>query len=71
MAVVLNLNGSPSNISTLYLGDRVMVEGGAVMNGLIALNLRVQGPNDAACCPSQAVALTYLLKGDQLVQVNP
>ncbi len=62
MAVVLNLNGSPSNISTLYLGDRVMVEGGAVMNGLIALNLRVQGPNDAACCPSQAAALTYLIQ---------
>ena len=71
MAAVLNFNGSPRNIATLYLGDRVMVEGGAVMNGLIALNLRVQGPNDAACCPSQAAALAYLLKGDQLIQVNP
>jgi len=53
MAAVLNLNGNPVNISTQYLGDRVIVESGTVQGGSITVNLRVQGPNDPACCPSQ------------------
>lgn len=53
MAVVLNWNGGPVNVETEYLGDRVIVESGTVEGGLITLNLRVQGPNDPACCPSQ------------------
>ncbi len=53
MAVFLNLNDSPVNVNTEYLGDRVIVESGTVEGGLITLNLRTQGPNDPACCPSQ------------------
>ena len=52
MAVVLNLNGNPVNISTKYLGDRVIVESGTIQGGSITLNLLIQGPNDPACCPS-------------------
>ena len=69
MAAVLNLNGSPSNISTLYLGDRVVIESGAIQNGLITLNLRVQGPNDGACCPSQIEVRNFHLDSGQLIQI--
>ncbi|MCE9647347.1 MAG: hypothetical protein K8S20_15225 [Chloroflexi bacterium] len=68
MAAVLNLNGSANNVSTLYLGDRVIVQAGAIQNGLITLNMLVQGPNDGACCPSQAVTWNFHLDGGQLVQ---
>lgn len=70
MAAVLNLNGSARNISTLYLGDRVIVESGAVQDGLITLNLRVQGPNDGLCCPSQIVTWNFHLDNGQLVQIS-
>lgn len=53
MAVFLYWNGGPVNVKTEYLGDRVIVESGTVEGGLITLSLRVQGPNDPACCPSQ------------------
>ena len=53
MSVVLNFNGSPSNISTLYLGDRVIIESGAIQNGLIGLNMRVPGPNDPLLSPDR------------------
>ena len=69
MAAVLNLNGSPSNISTLSLGDRVVIESGVVRNGVLTLNLRVQGPNDGLCCPSQNVTWNFHLDSGQLVKI--
>jgi hypothetical protein len=69
MAAVLNLNGSARNISTLYLGDRVVVESGVVQDGLITLNLRVQGPNDGLCCPSQIATWNFHLDSGQLIQI--
>lgn len=69
MAAVLNLNGSAQNISTLYLGDRVVIEAGMIQDGLITLNLRVQGPNDGACCPSQLAIWKFHLDRGQLVQI--
>jgi len=70
MAAVLNMNGSAHNVSTLYLGDRVVVQSGAVQDGLITLNLRVQGPNDGLCCPSQIATWNFHLDSGQLVQIS-
>ena len=70
LAAVLNSSGSPTNISTLSLGDRVIVEGGAVAGGLITLNMRVQGPSDPMCCPGQAVTWTFRLENGQLVKLH-
>jgi hypothetical protein len=69
MAAVLNLNGSPLNVSTLSLGDRVIVESGTIQDGLISLNMRVQGPNDGLCCPSQSVTWNFHLDNAQLVRI--
>jgi hypothetical protein len=69
LAVVLDQNGSPYNIATIYLGDRVVVESGKVENGTIVLNMRVQGPNDGLCCPSQFVTWNFVLTGDQLIKL--
>jgi len=70
MAAMLNLSGSTRNISTLYLGDRVVVESGTIRDGLITLNLRVQGPNDGACCPSQLATWNFRLDSGQLVRIS-
>jgi hypothetical protein len=70
LAAVLNQDGTASNVSTLYLGDRVVVESGTVEDGLITLNMRVQGPNDGMCCPSQAVTWTFRLEDGQLVKLS-
>ena len=69
LAAVLNSNGSPVNVSTLSLGDRVIVEGGSVAGGLVTLQMRVQGPTDPMCCPSQAVTWTFRLDAGQLVKL--
>ncbi len=69
LAAVLNQSGSAYNISTLSLGDRVAVESGRVENGTIVLNMRVHGPNDGLCCPSQFVTWSFVLNGDQLIKL--
>jgi len=68
LAAVLDQNGSPYNVATISLGDRVVVESGKVENGTIVLNMRVQGPNDGLCCPSQAVIWNLVLNGSQLMK---
>jgi hypothetical protein len=52
-AVVDSENAGPRNISTVSLGDRIIVEAGTVRDGVITLDLRVHGPDDGLCCPSQ------------------
>lgn len=69
MAAVLNRDGSASNAATLYLGDRVVVESGSIAGGVITLQMRVQGPNDPMCCPSQAVTSTFRLENGLLVRL--
>jgi hypothetical protein len=69
LAAVLNQNGSAYNVSTIYLGDRVVVESAKVENGAIILNMRAQGPNDGLCCPSQPVTWNFVLNGNQLMKL--
>jgi len=69
LAAVLDQNGSPTNIATIYLGDRVVVESGKVENGIIVLNMRVKGPNDGLCCPSQFATWNLVLNGSQLIKL--
>ena len=69
LAAVLDQNVSAYNVSTVYLGDRVVVESGKVENGIIVLNIRVQGPNDGLCCPSQLVTWNFVLNENQLMKL--
>lgn len=69
LTALLNQNGSAYNVSTIYLGDRVVVESAGVENGIIVLNMRVQGPNDGLCCPSQSVIWNFVLNGNQLMKL--
>lgn len=69
MAAVVNSAGGAVNSATLSLGDRVIVEAGAIQDGLISLDMRVQGPDDPMCCPSQSVTWTFRLENGQLLKI--
>jgi hypothetical protein len=71
LAAVLNRDGSPQNADTLPLGDRVVIEQASIQDGIITLNMRVHGPNDGLCCPSQLETWQFLLQGDQVIRVEP
>ena len=69
LALVLNQNGSPYNIATVSLGDRVVVQTGEVQDGVLTVTMLVQGPNDPLCCPSQYETRRFRLDGTRLVSV--
>lgn len=69
LAAMLNRNGEADNVATVPLGDRVVVETGRIVAGAIMLGMRVQGPNDGMCCPSQSVAWRFRLQGDRLLKL--
>ena len=68
LAAMLNQNGDAINVSTLFLGDRVIIESGYIQDGLVMLNMIVHAPNDGLCCPSQSVTWAFRLQDNQLVQ---
>lgn len=47
------------NTATVLLGDRVRIDGGAIENGVIRLDLVEHGPDEPACCPTHAVSRYY------------
>jgi len=70
MAAVLNVEGQAWNAAMLSLGDRVVVvEAGTVQDGVITLNMRVHGPEDGLCCPSQSATWTFRLENGQWVRL--
>ena len=69
LAAMLNQGGNPYNISTVYLGDRVIVESAQIVDGVVILAMRVQGPNDSMCCPSQLETWQFQLQNDQLIRL--
>ena len=69
LALVLNKNGTPYNIATVSLGDRVVVQTGYVQDGVLVITMLVQGPNDPLCCPSTMETRRFRLDGNRLVSV--
>jgi heat shock protein HslJ len=71
LAVVLDQDGTPVNVASTLLGDRVDVYALAIdENGVISVEMVRQGPNDPMCCPTEVVRILYALDGDQLVTIG-
>ena len=47
------------NTFTAPVGDRIRIEGGAIENGALLLDVVQHGPDEPACCPTQAVTRHY------------
>lgn len=70
LAVVVDQEGTPVNVASTLLGDRVDVTTLAIENDQVVLEMVQQGPNDPMCCPTELVRVSYALEGDQLVVVD-
>lgn len=67
LAVVINQNGSPDNVASQLLGDRVKIKNLSIRSGEIAVEMITHGPSDPLCCPTLETTLDYQLQGDKLV----
>jgi heat shock protein HslJ len=71
LALVLDQDGTPVNVATTLLGDRVDVYALTIdENGVIAVEMVRQGPNDPMCCPTEVVRVLYVYDGAQLIEAG-
>lgn len=61
----------PVNVATHPIGDRIQVIDACIDADEIVLDLIRAGPDDPACCPTQAVSLGFALKADTLQGPRP
>lgn len=61
LAVVSDPDGSPRNIATFSLGDRVRVMALDIVDGRIIAELLEHGPDDPMCCPTKTVQREWRL----------
>jgi hypothetical protein len=71
LAAVLNHAGQPENVATRSLGDRVVIRAASIQSGMITLDMRVHGPSDGLCCPSQLETWQFHLEAGRLIRVEP
>lgn len=70
VAAVGRRNGSLLNLGTSLIGDRVQVRSMRLAEGRIELDVVQQGPEDAACCPTQKATRAWELRPDELAEVS-
>jgi len=66
VAAVGRRDGDTVNLGTALIGDRVQLRNGRIAGGTIELDIIQQGPNDAACCPSQLASRFWTLDANGL-----
>ena len=59
LAIVLDQDGGPMNAATIDIGFMVGLVNLRIEGDVVILDLRVSGPGDALCCPSQAETRSY------------
>jgi hypothetical protein len=70
LCVVLNRGGSPEQVATAGLGDRVKIESFRIEAGEVVVDMIVHGPADPMCCPTQRELRRYRVEDDRLRQVT-
>lgn len=70
LAAVVNEHGTAKHAASTMLGDRVRVDGVAIEEDIIAVDLVKQGPGDPMAAPTQQITERYRLRNNALVPVN-
>ncbi|UCH85266.1 MAG: META domain-containing protein [Candidatus Latescibacterota bacterium] len=68
LAVVTIRDGEPVNVGTVLIGDRPQVRSLKIADANIWMDLVEQGPDDAACCPTQLARKAWRLQNDTLTE---
>ncbi len=61
LAMMVNANGLPLNVTTFPLGDRVQVKSVVIQNGEVIVDMISHGPSDPLCCPTVPVTKRFKL----------
>lgn len=70
LAAVVNEQGQPQHVASVFLGDRVRIASLEIEDGRIVVGIIGHGPGDPACCPTQRMTHVFQLVGDTLEEVR-
>ena len=69
LVVMADVDGTPTQIGSAFLGDRIIVKALEVEDGLIGVGLVTQGPNDPQSDPTQGVVKIFGVQDDALTEL--
>lgn len=69
LVVVADVDGTPTQIGSVFLGDRIIVKSLAVEDGLVGLVMFTQGPNDPQSDPTQLTVKFFGVQDNELVEL--
>ena len=70
LALVSWRDGTPENLDTVLIGDRVQIRSLALEQGELILELTTAGPKDPACCPTRKTRTSYRVQNGRLVEAS-
>ena len=68
LCAVINEEGTPVNVATLFLGDRIQIRDLLIRSGKIEIDMMVHGPGDPMVKPTRETHRTYYLSGNRLIR---
>ncbi len=70
LVVMINDKGNPLYLDSEILGDRIIINSIAIEFSEIILDMVIQGPDDALCCPTLEKVVRYKISGNKLVEIK-
>ena len=71
LALVINDKGTAKSVSSIFLGDRIIVESLAIKPGSVVVTMLTRKPEEPMVAePKIELTRTFNLQGDQLVEVK-
>ena len=71
LAAIVNQDGTPHQIGSQFLGDRIELQSVAVEEGKVVVQMKTHGTDDPFCCPTVQTTERYQVQGDQLALLLP
>lgn len=70
VAVVGRRDARLANVGTALIGDRVQLRDARIADGRVELDVVQQGPDDAACCPTETATRVWVLGDEGLTEID-
>ena len=70
LALVADSSGTPVNVASVGLGDRVIIKAMRLYADSVSVTLVTQGPKDPMCCPTLEATRHFVLDSGKLIPTD-
>jgi hypothetical protein len=69
-ALVLNVDGQPQYVNSVFIDDRAIVHAVDIVEGILTADLTVHDADDGGCCPSLKVIWKFVYQSGELTKIE-